>query len=61
MEQDTEFKELFQSLIKQLRLSPKIAQNLLYRILQALSGDPGENDCAQSNEEESEEMKDEMS
>lgn len=50
MDQDTEFRELFQSLIKQLRLSPKVAQDLLQRILQALSGVPEKKSCAQSNE-----------
>lgn len=62
MDQNTDFLELFQSLVRQLKLSPEIAQKVLRRILQVLSGDSGEKN-AQLNEEgkEREERKNEMS
>ena len=53
MDQETKFRELFQSLVKQLQLSPEVAQKLLQRILKILSGagDFENKDCAQTKEE----------
>ena len=56
MDQNTDFRELFRRVVKQLRLSPEVAQELLQRILKILSEDSGAVVCAQTKEE-SEEMK----
>ena len=68
MDQETEFRELFRSLIDRLRLSPEIAQIILQRIIQILSGDFEEQEHAKANRgnpslgsEESEGTNNEMS